>query len=180
MLISPTTRAQQGGCRYSVQDKDHTGCGIWEHSNFDKNAVPKDDRPLYGMSAWTAMVFPGMHLSSGPDCGGGSRYHRNDRMHGEDTYWLLNDSMDDRSSRELTVMTTNLSVVGSGPIWAPAQGLLQKLIKFIQRSDGIHQQWVIHLSRLDNLSLVNALWMLFSLWSIDPTAWPLASHQNHC
>ena len=65
--------------------------------------------------------------------------------------------MDDRSSRELTVMTTNLSVVGSGPIWAPAQGLLQKLIKFIQRSDGIHQQWVIHLSRLDNLSLVNAL-----------------------
>ena len=45
-----------------------TGWGIWEHSNFDKNAVPKVVRPLNGMSAWTATVFPGMLLSSGPDC----------------------------------------------------------------------------------------------------------------
>ena len=66
--------------KYSVQEKDYTGWGIWEHSNFDKNAVPKDDRPLYGMSAWTAIVFPGMHLSSGPDCGGGNICYRNEKM----------------------------------------------------------------------------------------------------
>lgn len=44
-----------------------TGWGIWEHSNFDRNEPPKLVRPLKGMSAWTAMVCPGMLLSSGPD-----------------------------------------------------------------------------------------------------------------
>lgn len=44
-----------------------TGCGIWEHSNFDRNAPPNVANPLKGMSAWTAMVFPGILLSSGPD-----------------------------------------------------------------------------------------------------------------
>jgi len=33
----------------------------------DKNDVPKVVRPLNGMSAWTAIVLPGMLLSSGPD-----------------------------------------------------------------------------------------------------------------
>lgn len=44
-----------------------TGCGIWEHWNFDKNEPPKVVRPLNGISASTAIVFPGMLLSSGPD-----------------------------------------------------------------------------------------------------------------
>lgn len=55
---------------YTFQKKkklQRTGCGIWEHSNFDKNAPPKDVKPENGMSAWTAMVFPGTLLSSGPD-----------------------------------------------------------------------------------------------------------------
>lgn len=30
-----------------------------------------------------------------------------------------------------------------------------------------------------HMSLVNALWMWPFPWSIDPTAWPLALHQNH-
>lgn len=44
-----------------------TGCGICAHSNFDRKEVPNVVRPLNGMSAWTAIVFPGMLLSSGPD-----------------------------------------------------------------------------------------------------------------
>jgi hypothetical protein len=36
---------------------------------------------------------------------------------------IENQSKYDGNSRELTVMTTNLSVVGSGPICTPAQGL---------------------------------------------------------
>jgi hypothetical protein len=47
--------------------KKLTGCGIWEHWNFDKNELPKVVRPLKGMLASTATVFPGMLLSSVPD-----------------------------------------------------------------------------------------------------------------
>ena len=80
MSVSTARETEESEVKYSLQEKDYTGCGIWEHSNFDKNAVPKDDRPLYGMSAWTAIVFPGMHLSSGPDCGGGNICYRNEKM----------------------------------------------------------------------------------------------------
>lgn len=51
----------------AVTDYILTGCGICEHSNFDRKEVPNVVRPLNGMSAWTAIVFPGMLLSSGPD-----------------------------------------------------------------------------------------------------------------
>lgn len=58
------------GRTFSISSKEDvlTGCGIWEHWNLDKNAVPKVVRPLNGVSAWTATVFPGILLSSGPDC----------------------------------------------------------------------------------------------------------------
>ena len=51
----------------AYRDQLLTGCGNCEHWNFDKNAPPKFVRPVNGMSAWTATVFPGMLLSSGPD-----------------------------------------------------------------------------------------------------------------
>lgn len=44
-----------------------TGCGIWAHSNLDKNDPPKFVNPVNGMSAWTATLLPGMFRSSGPD-----------------------------------------------------------------------------------------------------------------
>jgi hypothetical protein len=60
-----------------------------------------------------------MHLSSGPNCGGGIIVTKGcmEKIH------IENQSKYDGNSRELTVMTTNLSVVGSGPICTPAQGL---------------------------------------------------------
>lgn len=76
--------------------------------------------------------------------------------------------------------TTNLSVVGSGPIWAPD----------ISNSESTHQlnyapvqlanKNVEIVADQDNQISEDALWMLFFQLSTDPKAWSLACNWNHC